>query len=87
MTLAEDLFKTTSVKLNVAYLVLGEQCAIMRGSWFYDGSWQPLEGDRCEQVENVHLCLFANHCVSEYISSNNPKQPKQGTVLIFMGSP
>ncbi|XP_034235405.1 phospholipase DDHD1-like [Thrips palmi] len=55
----------------------GEQCAIMRGTWFYDGSWQPLDGDRCEQVESVHLALFANHCISDYISASNPKQPKQ----------
>lgn len=55
----------------------GEKCVIMRGLWFYDGSWQPLDGDRCEQVENVHLSLYANHCVSEYLSTGNPKQPKQ----------
>lgn len=55
----------------------GEQCSMLRGTWFYDGSWQPLDGDRCDQVENVHLSLFANRCISEYISASNPKQPKQ----------
>lgn len=56
----------------------GEQCPIMRGSWFYDGSWQPLDGDRCGQVENVHLALFSNHCISEYLSASNSKLPKPG---------
>lgn len=55
----------------------GEQCAIMRGLWFYEVTWQPLDSDRYDQIENVHLALFANHCISDYLSASNPKQPKQ----------
>ncbi|KAK3913402.1 Phospholipase DDHD1 [Frankliniella fusca] len=55
----------------------GEQYPIMRGLWFYEVTWQPLDSDRYDQIENIHLALFANHCISDYISASNPKQPKQ----------
>lgn len=36
----------------------GEEWEIMRGTWYYDGSWIPLEMEHSKTVEQVHLSLF-----------------------------
>lgn len=30
----------------------------MRGTWYYDGSWIPLELEQSKVIEEVHLNLF-----------------------------
>lgn len=30
----------------------------MRGTWYYDGSWLPLETEQSKIIEEVHLNLF-----------------------------
>ena len=30
----------------------------MRGTWYYDGSWLPLEVEQSKIIEEVHLNLF-----------------------------
>ncbi|KAG8240300.1 hypothetical protein J437_LFUL014350, partial [Ladona fulva] len=47
-----DLWKCASIYWP------GEECAVMRGTWFYDGSWQPLESPYCDTLESEHLNLF-----------------------------
>ncbi|KOX67921.1 Phospholipase DDHD1, partial [Melipona quadrifasciata] len=36
----------------------GEEWEIMRGTWYYDGSWLPLEVEQSKIIEEVHLNLF-----------------------------
>ncbi|CAK9810627.1 Phospholipase DDHD1 [Anthophora quadrimaculata] len=36
----------------------GEEWEIMRGTWYYDGSWLPLESEQSKVIEEVHLNLF-----------------------------
>lgn len=36
----------------------GEEWEIMRGTWYYDGSWLPLETEQSKIIEEVHLNLF-----------------------------
>ncbi|KZC04611.1 PREDICTED: phospholipase DDHD1-like [Dufourea novaeangliae] len=36
----------------------GEEWEIMRGTWYYDGSWIPLESEQSKVIEEVHLNLF-----------------------------
>jgi len=39
-------------------LIEGEEWEIMRGMWYYDGSWIPLETEHSKVIEDVHLKLF-----------------------------
>ncbi|XP_043278278.1 phospholipase DDHD1-like isoform X2 [Venturia canescens] len=36
----------------------GEEWEIMRGTWFYDGSWIPIDTEDANVLEEVHLRLF-----------------------------
>ncbi|KAH0954763.1 hypothetical protein HN011_008314 [Eciton burchellii] len=36
----------------------GEEWEIMRGMWYYDGSWIPLETEHSKVIEEIHLKLF-----------------------------
>ena len=33
----------------------------MRGTWFIDGTWQPLEENYSVQIEKEHLTFFRGH--------------------------
>ena len=37
----------------------------MRGTWFLDGSWQPLEDDYSTQIETEHMATFENQKIPE----------------------
>ena len=37
----------------------------MRGTWFYDGSWIPLELEHSEVIENVHLRIFQKQALTQ----------------------
>ncbi|XP_014219125.1 phospholipase DDHD1-like [Copidosoma floridanum] len=49
----------------------GEESEIMRGTWFYDGTWIPLESDNSEVIENSHLKLFQRQTLTQ--SSSTPE--------------
>ena len=42
----------------------------MRGTWFYDGSWIPLEKENSETIEEVHLRIFQKQTLTQ--SSSTP---------------
>lgn len=54
----------------------GEECQITRGTWFYEGTWQPLDRDQSSVLESKHLSMFQGHKLSEY-TENEAK----GTVM------
>ncbi|XP_020282078.1 phospholipase DDHD1-like [Pseudomyrmex gracilis] len=55
----------------------GEEWEIMRGTWYYDGSWIPLETEHSKVIEDVHLKLFqkeSNNQSSSKCDTNNSPQ-------------
>ncbi|KAG7204893.1 hypothetical protein KM043_005291 [Ampulex compressa] len=47
----------------------GEKLEIMRGTWYYDGSWIPLELEHSKVIEKVHLSLFQKQSVPQSSST------------------
>ena len=35
-----------------------DRIPVMRGQWFIDGTWMPLEEDESDLIENEHLARF-----------------------------
>lgn len=50
-------------------MTTGEEWEIMRGTWFYDGSWIPLEMEHSEVIEEVHLKMFQKQTLKQSNSS------------------
>ena len=42
----------------------------MRGTWFYDQTWEPLDEDICERLELEHVHKFKDFILNK-INSNN----------------
>ncbi|KAL0280809.1 UNVERIFIED_CONTAM: hypothetical protein PYX00_001992 [Menopon gallinae] len=49
----------------------GEECLITRGTWFYEGTWQPLEREQSNILEAKHLSMFQGHQLSEYTENES----------------
>ncbi|XP_051153543.1 phospholipase DDHD1-like isoform X3 [Leptopilina boulardi] len=49
----------------------GEEWEIMRGTWFYDSSWIPLETEHSERIEEVHLRTFQHQKLTQ--SNSEPE--------------
>ncbi|KAL1463481.1 hypothetical protein WDU94_015229 [Cyamophila willieti] len=45
----------------------GEQSMVTRGSWFYQGTFQPFDADISDVMEQAHLELYMGHKSSEYV--------------------
>ena len=56
----------------------------MRGTWYYDGSWIPLEIEHSKVIEKVHLELFQKESSNQNIITcdTNPSQSYKGTFFI-----
>ncbi|XP_012273270.1 phospholipase DDHD1 [Orussus abietinus] len=48
-----------------------EEWEIMRGTWYYDGNWTPLEAEHSKIIEEVHLRLFQKQSLTQ--SSSAPE--------------
>ncbi|XP_031843425.1 phospholipase DDHD1 isoform X2 [Nomia melanderi] len=53
----------------------GEEWEIMRGTWYYDGSWIPLELEQSKVIEEVHLNLFQKQLPSQSTSVSDVPHP------------
>ncbi|XP_046741833.1 phospholipase DDHD1-like isoform X1 [Diprion similis] len=53
----------------------GEEWEIMRGTWFYDGSWIPLEPDPSQAIEETHLTLFQKSSPTQSNSTSAASTP------------
>ena len=69
--------------VNDSTYFLGEdhECKIMRGTWFYDGSWQPLEIGYASQIEAEHLGTFLGHRLDDDLPPVG-KGPKPGECMM-----
>lgn len=59
---------------------LGEASDIMRGTWFLDGTWQPLETLYSEKIEEHHLQKFYKQTVQ--INAVKGKKPGENILVI-----
>ncbi|XP_076641508.1 phospholipase DDHD1 isoform X1 [Halictus rubicundus] len=53
----------------------GEEWEIMRGTWYYDGTWIPLESEQSKIIEEVHLNLFQKQLPSQSTSASDMSHP------------
>ncbi|KAF4520881.1 hypothetical protein B566_EDAN010296 [Ephemera danica] len=58
-------------------VVRGGMYEIQRGTWFYEGTWQPVEYPHSDLIENVHLQLFCGHRLADYVDTS--KTPREAT--------
>lgn len=49
--------------------ILGDKSRILRGTWFYDHTWQPMEEGYSTQVETQYLSTFLGHRLYEETTS------------------
>ena len=47
----------------------------MRGIWFFDSSWMPLEATVAEEIEKEHLVKFKGKKIEESVASDSGKSP------------
>lgn len=38
----------------------------MRGMWFYDGTWQPIDEEHAVQIETEHLSHFLGKKIEDF---------------------
>ncbi|XP_053992213.1 phospholipase DDHD1-like isoform X1 [Hylaeus volcanicus] len=50
----------------------GDEWEIMRGTWYYDGSWIPLELEHSKVIEEVHLNLFQKQPGKSTLTCDTP---------------
>ncbi|XP_067214663.1 phospholipase DDHD1-like isoform X2 [Linepithema humile] len=59
----------------------GEEWEIMRATWYYDGSWIPLETEHSKVIEEVHLRLFQKESNDQSSSKCDASVPQAYKVL------
>ena len=40
---------------------------IMRGTWFHDTSWQPVDCEHADRIEGEHMKRFLGHKMADYV--------------------
>ncbi|XP_066480506.1 phospholipase DDHD1 [Tiliqua scincoides] len=59
-----------------------EKIPVMRGQWFIDGTWQPLEEEESNLIEQEHLSCFKGHQMEESFDMEVAK-PVDGKEVIY----
>ena len=54
-------------------MVSGDTYDVMRGYWFVDPGWQPLDDVYADVIEKEHIALFED----EILGKNNDGSPKR----------
>ena len=52
----------------------------MRGTWFFENTWQPIEESYAVQIEAEHLAKFQKQKLSED-ETDSTKGPPSGTIM------
>lgn len=55
----------------------------MRGTWYYDGSWIPLETEHSKIIEEVHLRLFQKESDNQNITTCDTNTPQSYKGILF----
>lgn len=55
----------------------------MRGTWYYDGSWIPLEIEHSKVIEEVHLKLFQKESNNQSINTCDTNAPQSYKGALF----
>nr|XP_040565528.1 phospholipase DDHD1-like [Lepeophtheirus salmonis] len=45
----------------------GEAFDILRGTWFHETTWQPVQCEHADRIEREHLSRFLNHKMADYV--------------------
>lgn len=65
----QELIQFTNLQTaqpSTGQFLLTEQSAfVLRGTWFVDGTWQPLDENHANQIETEHLAKFENQKIPE----------------------
>ena len=61
---------------------------IMRGTWFHDTSWQPVECEHADRIEAEHIKRFLGHKMADYVwdartSMRKEIQVKMTSLFLF----
>ncbi|XP_036140465.1 phospholipase DDHD1 isoform X2 [Monomorium pharaonis] len=77
-----DPFSETPMEVPVEReLCEGEEWEIMRCTWYYDGSWIPLETEHSKVIEEVHLELFQKKNNNQNVAACDTNIPQSYKVL------
>lgn len=63
--------------------IKGEEWEIMRGTWYYDGSWIPLEIEHSKVIEEIHLKLFQKESNDQNITICDTNAQSYKGILSF----
>lgn len=64
------------------FLTLGDTADVIRGVWFYEDTWQPLDEETAVHIESEHLVKFLGHMVQvDLTDSGNNKLSKPGQFI------
>lgn len=61
----------------------GDTCLITRGTWFYDGTWDPLPVEQAEKLEEAHMLKFCGAALinhqQQVPGQSHPDDPQNKT--------
>lgn len=62
------------------FFIATEKIPVMRGQWFIDGTWQPLEEEESNLIEQEHLSCFKGQQMQENFDMeiSKPVDGKEG---------
>ena len=65
----------------------GEAFDLQRGTWFQEFTWQPLQCEYADRIEQEHLNHFRGHKMADYVwdSANQTRLEKQVSVDLCFG--
>lgn len=59
------VFCTINTLFCVLCLVEQDRIPVMRGQWFIDGTWMPVEEDESDLIEKEHLVCFRGQQIQD----------------------
>ena len=65
------------------FLILGDTADVIRGVWFYEDTWQPLDEETAVHIESEHLSKFFGQMVQVDLTEPvNTKLSKPGLCIV-----
>ena len=57
---------------------------IMRGTWFHDQSWQPVDCEHADRIEGEHIKRFLGHKMADYVWDARTSMRKEIQVMMTL---